>query len=99
MMNRMNDELMNQVNGSVDAWNQAPQSYPGGYSWYQDPQSGEPQYYSGNSWNQAPQGMQYMPADPYQGYQGNQEFSWNQPPYYTPYGNTFNPLPTVNPYS
>ena len=62
------------------------------------PQSGEPQYYSGNSWNQAPQGMQYMPADPYQGYQGYQSYqgySGNQSPYY--YYGPGNQLPPLAP--
>ncbi len=59
------------------------------------PQSGETPYYSGNFWNQAPQGMQYMPADPYQGYQG---YSRNQFPYYNN-GYSWNQFPPLNSYS
>ena len=93
MMNRMNDELMNQVTGGVDSWNQAPQCVPE-YMWYQAPQSNSNQNYPSNSWNQAPQGNLYPQYNPYQNNAGN---SWNQSPYYY-YGTPSGQLPSLDSY-
>ena len=51
-----------------------------------------------DAWNQAPQGYQYMPADPYQGYQGYQGYSGNQFPYYNN-GYSGVQFPPLNSYS